>query len=348
MLLKTTLLVCIVAINGLVLAQNTGINQTEKDYLKFKETFQDEIKEIKPDSSIDASKYILHPASLPDWLFTIPPSDKNHFYSLGISDPGMTEEEGDELAEFRAKSMAALLTDPKIASLVDNFSDEAQAGQTDDFVTKYINYYKIDALCKCSNTDFEIIEKFRTSFDESLVLVRYFPNDAVFSNTDSLSIEVEIYQAERQKYNRFELEELYTVSGLFISESDSLKADHHYTFKSLNNLSEIKSEFNGNSLHFPYFNFRYQGQQDTNTLLSENSITTKLNHGLWKGYLEALLQKIVLMAHSSSVTVKQLGDAYTSRTQNLSREVAENSTSLRISCVKIINNQMILNLEYLN
>ncbi|MEZ5195867.1 MAG: hypothetical protein R2764_05580 [Bacteroidales bacterium] len=64
------------------------IGQTEKDYLKFKETLHKEINDTGQNEN-QASPTILHPAELPTWISNLPASSPNFIYSLGISDPGM-------------------------------------------------------------------------------------------------------------------------------------------------------------------------------------------------------------------------------------------------------------------
>jgi hypothetical protein len=344
---KKTLLFFIAAMHGFVIAQHTGVDQTEKDYLKFKETLQEEFEKITPDTSFTPEKYTLHPASIPDWFYNMPPSDDQNIYAIGISDPGMEEQQAIELATLRAKSVAALLWNPKIARLADNFTDEREKGSNGVVSSKYINYYRIIASLAVMEDQIETVDQFFTSFDEVIVLLKLnlFIND--ISPKDTITATSNIYQAEIQKHNYFEMEEMWQMKGNCISFNSERIKEYSYSFKAVNNLAEITSYYNQSKLDFPYFNFRYQGNNVEPLVLPENTISGKLNLGLWKGLLESLLQNIILHGQGTSVTIKQVGDAYTSRTQNLSREVTESSNSFRIKNLQISSNKLYLNLEKL-
>ena len=269
-------------------AQVNSTNQTEKDYQKFKETLQEEVTEMAMDST-KSSGIVLHPASLPKWLFELPASNQNIMYSVGISDPGMTEEEALLLAELRAKTIISLLIYPKVSSLIDNFSNENSNQQADEFVTKYENLFNVLSSMASSKNNFNTVRQYFTSFN-----------------------------------------------------------DYSYITQSLNNLFEIKSLYNSKKIKFPQLYFRYQGQEDKQVGEFESSVSKKLNYGLWKAYIESLLQNIFILSQPFSGEIKLVGDSYSSKTQSLSREISKANPSFKINSININNNQLSVNVEYLN
>ena len=330
----------------LIFSQENSAISTEKDYQKFKGTLQAEIQKEGEDTL--SGKQILHPASLPGWLFSIPESDLNQIYSIGISDPGMPEEQAHELAWLRAKAIIALLVHPKITGITDNYSGEKQTGSEDKFTTKYGNLYRIGSKVGISGSKFEQQEYFYTSFGEAIVLMRCNLTSEQ-QLTDSIEALAEVYQVERQKNNVFETEEKTSLVIHLRFSDDSLNEKHSsYSVHTLNNILEINSEMDGKPVTFPYFNFRYTGESDSLSFSMENNISNKLNYGLWKTYFEVLIQKILFLSQSSGFEIKQVGDDFATGNKNLSREIAEADPSFAITGLRIDNNYLMLDVDYLN
>jgi hypothetical protein len=164
-----------------------------------------------------------------------------------------------------------------------------------------------------------------------------------------MNTNVNSYEVERQKYNKFEIEEKFEVYGSLLNSGKLDTLDiYYYTFHSLNNLFEITSKYQEGNYQFPYYNFKYQGQSADNNTLFETSINNKLNYGLWKAYIETLVQKIFNMSLAFAVDIKRVGDDYTSKTQDFSREVSEANMSFRLNKIVINNNRLLLELDYLD
>ncbi len=162
-------------------------------------------------------------------------------------------------------------------------------------------------------------------------------------------MEINSYEVERQKYNTFEIEEKFDLTGSLIEAvNDSSKSNFYYSFHSLNNLFEISSKYMDEEYQFPYYSFKYQGQSTDDKSIFETSINNKLNYGIWKAYIETLVQKIFNMSLAFAVDIKRVGDDYSSKTQNFSREVSEANMSFRLNKFYIYNNRLSLELEYLD
>jgi hypothetical protein len=330
----------------LIFSQQNTVSSTEKDYEKFKGTLSKEINQEAKDTN--SGNQILHPASLPGWLFSIPESDLNQVYSIGISDPGMPEDKALEQACLRAKAVTTLLLHPKVTGITDNYSGEKLTQGADKFTTKYENLYRIASKKGLSTGKFEQQEYSITSFGEAIVLLKYNSTD-LQNHIDSIEAIAEVYQVERQKNNVFETEEKINFGVQHRCTGDSLPKKYlNYSIHTLNNLLEINSEIDGKPVPFPYFNFRYVGNCDSLSFSMENNISTKLNYGLWKTYVEILIQKILFLSQSYSVSIKQVGDNYTTGNKNLSREIAEADPSFAITGLRITNNYLFLDVDYLN
>ncbi len=324
---------------------NVTISQTEKDYLKYQEILKEVIKKSETDTANYSEKHILHPVHLPDWFFYFPKSGEQTIYSIGISDPGMDESSGLALAELRAKSITALLLQPICKSITDYFSDEKSKSNNKEFNIKYINYFNISSTLYSDKEHFNSVASFFTPFNEAIVLLKYTIPESFFVSIDTIIVSIDAYQAERQKFNKFEMDEKYVITGTL--QNDSTFSGFSYSFLAINNLIEITSEFNEKEIKFPYINFKYQGQTQQESLDFDNSAGNKLNYGLWKSFVEALLQGIVIMSQTGPVSVKQVGDNSQTKNQNISREISETTLSFKINCIKINNNRISLSMGYL-
>ena len=192
----------------------------------------------------------------------------------------------------------------------------------------------------------EIVNQYFTSFNEAIVVLKYIVKDSSTEASDSLNIILDVYQAERQKSNKFEMEEKYETSG-FLSSNGS-KEVFFYSFRSLNNLVEITSSYNEKDLHFPYIHFRYHGQDTNPPVTMGNAISSKLNYGLWKAFLEVYSQNVLLLSQPDAVKIEKVGDGYASQNQDLTREVFESEPAVKLVNIFVSNNQLFIGLDYLN
>jgi hypothetical protein len=329
-----------------IFSQENNVNPIDKDFRKFQEALQKETQTETQDTIV--RQPVLPPASLPGWLFEIPASNQKQIFTIGISDPGMQEDKAFELAHLRARSVIALLLHPKITGITDNYSKEYTSGSSDKFTTKYENLFRISSNLIVLENNIEQIEGFYTAFGEAIVLLKYNLTGADLIS-DSVVIVTEVYQVERQKNNSFETEEkigLNYRSG--ITGDTSMDQGYSYSIHTLNNLLEINSEWNGEDILFPYFKFRYLGNLEKDLPDSDNNLSARLNYGLWKTYIEILIQKILMLSQSYSVAVKQVGDNQVSENKTLSREISEADPSFTITGMRIVNNYLSLDVDYLN
>jgi hypothetical protein len=325
-------------------AQDNSVSKTGKDYQYLQKTLNKETDKVAKDS---AGVKILHPASLPSWMTEIPQSEMGVSYALGISDPGMDEKSAQQLAELRARSVIALLRQPLITTVIDNFANEQSSARTDGYVTKYETLYKVDASLKASSGNFEMISQYFTSFGECITLMKFSSIEDGAETGDSVYAGISTYQVERQKQNKSEIENRFEMEVSSTYTPDSIRL-FNYSYKSMNDLAEIESRFADQKLNFPYSSFRYQGSLDSLDTGSEMNLAYKLNYGLWKAYISTLVQKMTLLSHTLSGVIKQVGDDYESQNTNLSREISEASLSFRINQINIVNNCLIIDMDYLN
>lgn len=320
-------------------AQETTANQVENDYRQFREVFEQEFKD--QDSPIQVNRITVHPASLAGWLSNIPDSDENTIYAIGISDPGMAPEEAVQLAILRAKIISALLLQAKISSITDSYSNDEAGTNSNRFATKYINYYLILASFSASPEQFQIINQFYTSFNEAVVLVKYDLSAPASKIIDSVMLKIDIYQAERQQKNKFEFEEKCEIYGLSKQNNSREGIEiFYYFYRSVNHYAEIVSRYNGEEVDFPQSIFRYQTLSDADLPTGVNEASYKLSNGLWKAFLQSLLQNYTLSVINPDVEIAQVGDNYPSSSQNLSRESVVASPAFRIKGLRVFNNEL--------
>ncbi len=139
---RKVILIGILWVPAVLLAQNSSTDKTEKDYREFKETLEKETEKLEQDTA-KSNFQVLHPASLPEWLFNLPVSTSNTLYVLGISDPGMEEEKAFQLAELRAKAIIPVFFQSKVTFIIDNYSNERIDENRDEFTTRYENLFSI-------------------------------------------------------------------------------------------------------------------------------------------------------------------------------------------------------------
>lgn len=327
-------------------SQQSNTVSAERDYQKFKGTLQKETNSSSQDTL--SKKQILHPVRLPDWLFTIPKSDQNTIYSLGISDPGLDEKLAHKQATMRAKTMVALTSHPKITGIIDNYSGEELVSENDRFITKYENLYRIESGITASEDQFEQVAYDYNSFGEAIVLMQFeFTGSALV--TDTLNVSADFYWVERQKNTVFETEEKLGLDASFNRLNDSLsQKGSTYSLHTLNNLAEINSMFEGHTISFQYANYRYESLDSIQTQEPEPELSQKLNYGIWKAYVETLTQKIIGLSQSSSFAIRQVGDDYSNENKNLSREISESNPSFVIKGIRVADNYLMLDVDFIS
>lgn len=321
-----------------IAAQESVLNKVEDDYRHFREVYNSEFKE--PDSSFMLEKISVHPASLEGWLSNIPASNKNTVFTIGISDPGMKEDEAIELAILRAKIVSALLLQSKISSITDNYSNEVP-GDRERFVTKYATYYRLQAALVGGVEQFELVNHFFTSFNESVVLLKHNLSVSPETDVDSILLKIDLYNSERQQRNRFELEEKCEVYGVSKQNGNVDEISiFYYFYRSVNQYYEIVSRYNGAELNFPPNIFRYQSLENKHPQLDGADVTYKLTNGMWKAFLQSLLQSYTQTVDCSDIDIGQVSDNYSSLNQNLTREVVMTTPAFRIKGIRVNNNRL--------
>jgi hypothetical protein len=315
-------------------AQNSGISNSHlSDYHHFKNVLESETGTLA-DTQKEGFEPVKHPAILPDSLQYFPDARKNEVIGLGISDPGMDEESAFQLAMERAAAVTAILTGAGIKSLVDNYSSETDRERSEEFVTKYLNYFRIDAAKMLDPEGIRIVWKYRTPFDETIVLTAYTPG-----STDtgiSIYVEAEVYQVERQKGKSYWAEERIGLANRLESIADTTQTE--YAIYARNNLLEIVSKPGGQEYAFPYRNFRYSMGNSNDEI--NTGFSSRLNYGLWKSFLELFLQQAYLSAQQTHIHIKQVGDAYADKTQHLSREIYTDAPVFALRGIRIYENHL--------
>ena len=313
--------------------------EVDKDYKKFKDEFKKEV--VQYDSS-ESKTLVLHPAGLPVWFLKIPEPDDDNYYTIGISDPGMEWKEAQKLALLRAKCMYAFMVSPEVTSLADNYSDEKSIQTSEGFVTKYISYFQTHSAIVLNEV--ELVDSFFTSFNEAIVLAKVLNGHR---GNDRLITYGNVYQVERQKTGTFEMEEKHHLYGTFYhGEEDSI--GFNYKIYSVNNVFDISSEMGEQTFEFPYLNFKYTVSENSADINSDGIVYSILTWGLWKSFFESFMQELYSLSQNRPVSVKQVGDDYTSRTQHLSREFTRAKPVIKISFLHVENNHLFLELDYLN
>ena len=338
---RSILFIMCIFLPAAVVSQDENDKQVGKDYRAFQEILNKEIYESdnKPERP---ARTIIQPAVLPSWFIHFPASDKHTIYALGISDPGMEKEAAIELAGLRAKSLLALLFHSELSLISDHFTSENSSESTPEFITKYSNFYQVEASMMFDSNRFTIEEVEVNLFHEAIVLASYSMGG---TGKDSVKTTAHVFLLERQKQNLFELEEKYEVNSIVKFRGE--ESTYSYALHSLNNIFEITSEFNQQPLPFAYYNYGYSVEGNSSDEAIDPNFSSKLKYGLWKSFMEVFLQELYFISQNPEIFIRQVGDNHSSGTKNLSRETSQLLHSVKIDKIQVDNNRICLQLGIL-
>ena len=321
-----------------------GIDQ---QYESYKKIFENELVLLDQENRTTEKKTPVIRSSIPEWLFSIPAGNETSIYTIGISDPGMPGETGFNLAFLRARAMISLFSNTTIEHLTDYYTVDESGHDKQEFNSKYSEFYRLSGMLLIDTSCLKILKKAVTDHGEIIVLVEYSKKDPYGSYTDSLQFFAESLIVEFQKNDGFEIN---SRSELIIKDNyfnASGLDESKYVNLTINKLNEITSTYNNMEIPGSDQCLKYIADHPIQDVDKENNGGVKLTYGLWNAYFVAILKNIYLAVKSTGTSLRNMGDYYTRKTQNLNREASRIDMSFEIEELYIINNELKLKLKYL-
>ncbi len=322
--------------------KNRGGQSIEKQYENFKKTFDKEVGDEAGTDTKEQVKFVSHlrPCELPGWMLQFKTlSGTDQMLVFGISDPGIDTALAIQQAKIRALGLLSIFRGAMIQNITDIYSNETGYN---DIVGKFTSYSKIEAVRSVTSGQLEIIEQGFTRYGEAIVLAG-IKESAQVADIDKPVVVADYFISEEGEYDDLFVYSTYNFrvekSGVFSS-----KFSCHNTKRSI----LIKSTHNNRKIEFDYGRFKYYFQQEI-TISEEDMFNysyADLSDGLWNAYLSGILRQFE-MAEIHTSEIKRMGDQYSGKFQNLSREISNIQLGFELSGIFIKDNKLYVKLNTL-
>ncbi len=315
--------------------------EAQTDKKKFEKIFEQETSDPKYNTRENHSSAYLHTPSqtVPSWFINPPVSTTDAVYAIGISDPGMDTTQALETAIYRAQIIANVLYFSTTQLLCDFYVDEAQ--NTSDVV--YEHFSRINAKLP-HKADFEIIEKYRDKFDETLVLIKYHAQKKIKASKSN-KINLEIYKNEVSSTAYDNFESVYEMLIKANSKNDPDPAIYQLT--ELVKRYDVLTSVNGDSINIPIYNLPYLGLTNP----ADSIGLCYFSHGLWKEYLKSIMVYIISKAREKPEKIQLLGEGFNNENsdgssyEKLSRGISQNNMRFVLTHIEATKDNLNVTLQ---
>ncbi len=320
---------------SIILYALTTSAQLDKE--NFEKIFEEETnnsKYSKRESHSGTYQYTL-PQLVPRWFITPPVSNDSLIYSIGISDPEMDTVNALEMAVYRARVMANVLYKGTTQLLCDFFLNEVN--NSSDIA--YEHFSRINAKIPF-NDKFEIVETYRNSFDETMVLIKYYPPKNIEPNQFN-RIKLEHYKSEIESssYGNFESVYEFWVQA----NSDTIADPVFYQITKLGPRHDVMSAQGNIQKQVPIYSLQYKGIPS-----ADSTELCNFSHGLWKEYFKSTMVFIMSKAREKPENIKQITDSYQKNTfEKLTRGISMNKMRFVLTNISATNNKLKVTLQEL-
>ncbi len=307
-----------------------GFSQFDKE--KFEEIFEKETTDDKYNSRDNhSSKYLHKPTQhLPSWFYSPPISNNNSIIAMGISDPGLDSADAMKMAIYRAEIMANILRKSTSQLLCDFFLND----KTNSQQIVYEHFSRIITKMPDSVQGLNVVNSFRTEYDETIVLIRYQPLDKV-SHLKLNTVFFELYKNETQNsiYGNYE-----SIYELLVKKSNvNSSVPMFYQLTEYGPRNDVIGAIDTLEYKVPIYSLIYA---------SDSAKNISFSHGLWKEYFKATTNHILNVARKKPENIKVMGDKYqTDSYEKLTRGLSVNKMRFVYEGIKIENNILSVKLK---
>jgi len=322
--------------------KNKSEQEIEKQYENFKKTFDKELGDGDQDKNIDEqdTKFVLHlpPAELPAWMLSFDNLNiTDPLFVFGISDPGLDTALAMEQARIRALGLLSLFSGANVQNITDVYSNEIGF---DEIVGKFTSFSKVESTISYNLSHLKIYEQTFTEYGEAIVIAG-IDNSGINTMDIKGQVMADYFLSEEGEFDDLFVYSTYNFE-LDLRDKHSSAFSCHNTRKSI----LISSTHNSVELDFDYGRFKYYFPQEITISDDEllNYSYTDLSDGLWNAYLSGILRQIEMVEKNTS-EIKRMGDQYSGKFQNLSREISNIQLNFEQAAIFIKDNTLFVKLN---
>jgi len=314
--------------------------KAENSYLEFRNFFENEIRQHRQKRPEKPQLPAFHYTdTLPGWLFTKMKTSRDSIYLLGVSDPGMDEKSGLELAKNRAWLMFLLAGEIQVSNMRDHYSHESE----NKFSQAFLEYSEVYASRFIDTSNPEVVYSHVSKFGETLVLLRVpAPYNKIQTDSNTLfSLETELFTQFKYVGNRMQIDEKLNLA--FTSPDVNLNDKYHYV--KIHDIVNTRT-FSSDTLvaDLPALSLKYiPAYAEDNTITepgAELLYGNSLGHGIWHALISGLLHSLVDACHEGCIHFRHMSDIYNQQHQFLNRELVSSSTQLGFPALMVRNNRL--------
>ncbi len=322
---------------------NREMQELERNFRAYKDFFENKINQFHRNSLEAAGLFhFVHPEQLPLWVFMPMEADADSIFIIGVSDPGMDEESGLELALQRALIINGLAGVVDVANMREQYSTE----RNNVIQIFYSDYTQLSCISRAGIDDLQIIKKHRTQYDETIVLARIkkTENKQSASEKTDWQIHTGLFTRVTTINSRIQFDEQLILHMNPRHAPDEKTYAHQYS--KINRIVNTRTELNAEIISdLPALNLRYvvsREQSDSMKVNDINSNGQSLNNGLWHAMLAAMLSSIADEAHTGSIHFSQVSDMYDRLMVSLSSELVRVQLRSSLPALYVIDNHLFL------
>jgi hypothetical protein len=300
------------------------------DQEKFEKIFDQEVTNTKYIERENHSGKYLHmaPQEVPAWFINPPVSDGNDVYAIGISDPEMDSTEALAQAIYRAQILANVLRKSTTQLLCDFFVNELNHSSN----VVYEHFSRINTKIPILG-NFEIVSTHRNKFDETIVLMRYFPTDSLKPEQyDRIAMELYKNEVQCSAYGNFQ-----SVFEIRVQPNTTDRIDPmFYQLTELGTRYDVQSVCENQEKNMPIYKLSYAGIPS-----NDSAKFSYFSHGLWKEYFKSVTIQIISKAREKPENIQYLGNAFQKNSyEKLTRGISINQMRFVVTGMSIFKNEL--------
>ena len=275
--------------------------------------------------------------ALPTWVEDISySSGGNAIYAIGISDPRM---EDDNLAETiairRAITMAILFNEVEIHYASDFFEKKSEEYRWFVMKEDLQELGKVESSAYINNSSYELIESDINKNGETMVLIKYMPNNSLAPN---FFIVGEYYRQDFEISNTRSHESLRSIklSTNWIEDENKDSLNTFFYMSNFNGKINTQIQHDTISITSPGYYYHYAHTLPNIFELRNYNTSVSLLKGLWVAYLDSYMQSIMKISKNHSSKMKTVGDNYQVNRNDGITETNQESLA-RIVCINTLS-----------
>ncbi|MFO7827495.1 MAG: hypothetical protein R6V23_02630 [Bacteroidales bacterium] len=338
------LLVFMILIPVGVFSQETKSDIIDKDKENYEENIFNKAFEKINDSLKKQNRYDYIPEKLPEWCLQVINADFP-FEIIGISDPGMEWSDAKKQAELRAIALLALMNSCSVSNITDDYTNLNEGNGYALYATKFQDFARSQSRITYNDSQVEVVDTFFTKYNEAIVKIRFNYQSDATNNTDTLDVKGEHLQVFVERNFKRDKLEFFNLTIDNKRSSDSSAISLQYNFKQAYGGFDISSVFGKDTIDFVPRTYNYRTNQEFTKDSTDSELKYfRLNKGLWNAQMVGVLSNITWIAKHLSSAVKNSNDFYTLKNQGLIRTVSRSTVALDIQSLKIVENNLYLDL----